>query len=266
MLDNVADHIASSAYSDADRAKILFWMSAEGSTGDAVPYKGTVSTSPFDFTISTVPGGQWDVFKRAAWTHMNGKIKGNAKTAAIRLLMNPGDDGDGFQWILDNVSDGWMKAGSFTHSYSIPGELQYSARLESLRNSPTRNNRTRGEFEDTDSNVWWQTAYRQNYMAMATQCLHANIDILNISSATAQTNTLISDPYALTFFSKYAGIRTALSSNIAFIYFRDEIDILDATRFPENVYGTHHYTQYIRLYHKAKCHSHKCNLSCCCKR
>ncbi len=207
------------------RSAVLFWQSAEGSTGDEGPYKGD---PPQQYAISD---DEWTAFKRDdVWTPMYSDIAADLPTA--RFMVNQGNDGTNFQWALDNLPGAWLKAGQFTHFYNFSGEGPYAARLQALRDSPPDEHRVRGENEGTTEAPWWMESPAKNTFALACSCLHAGVDILNISPTNALT-----DHTAYEFFNKYAGIRRPEHGNVGFAALRDMIDLADTVRFPEAEFG-----------------------------
>lgn len=245
FTDALVEHIRDT-YTLAERQKILFMMSAEGSTGDEGPYKGTV---PIAYEIDEDDGAEWDQFKRLYWTHLHDKLA--IDLPLTHILINQGNGGDNYQWVVDNLPDAWVKAGNFTHNYSFAGEGPYADRLQVFRNSPLDENRVRGEFEGTDDQTFWQQSTKQNFMCILRSCIHAGIDVFSLSYTTHSTNGYGNPAYD--FFNQYAGIRNVSESNRGFIAFRDEIDILDTVRFPTGTYGnlvTQNTTQFNNKYNQ----------------
>jgi len=232
MLSAVCDHI-SNTYTTDQKNAILFWMSAEGSTGDEGPFHGTV-LPPYQYYEDPL-SDEWETFKRDSWTFQYDNIT-NSSFSNTRLLINQGNFGDNYQWALDNTPTAWMKAGNFTHSYSDYADLSYGDRLIACRNSPSTDNRWRGEFEDIPD--WWDDSPTQNLFAMLCNCLHVGLDIFNISYATASSYGYLSNLWAFEFFTRHAGVRQASETNKGFCAFRDVLDINDTDRFPETApYG-----------------------------
>lgn len=230
FTDAVIDHMAT--YPQWKKDLILFWESAEGTTGDPGPYQGTV---PLAYQIDESSGAEWDQFKRPYWTHLANKLA--STLPECQPMINVGNNGQNWQWCEDNISYYWGKAGNFSHNYSVVDEGNFSNRLATFRDSLTDENRIRGEFENTDSQPFWQQSTKQNFFTLLASCLHASLDIVNISYATHSTNGYTSYPYD--FFKRYAGVRKAQDTDSAFIMLRDEIDILDTVRFPETGPGSY---------------------------
>lgn len=204
------------------RAGILFWQSAEGSTGDEGPYKGDPNNPMY-----AIDDDEWNAFKRDdVWSPLYTEIA--ADLPDVHFMVNQGNSGENFDWALDNLPGAWLKAGQFTHYYNFAGEGAYAERLQALRDDPPGDHRVRGENEGTIDTPWWKVSPLQNLFALAGSCLHAGVDILNISPTNAQ-----SDHSVYEFFNRYAGIRRAEDGNVGFAALRDVIDLADTTRFPE---------------------------------
>jgi len=229
--DAVIDHIANT-YSTHDKNLLYYIMSAEGSTGDEGPYKGTI---PTQYEIDESAGGEWDQFKRDFWTHLNTKLL--ASLPNTKPMYNGGNDRGNYQWIEANVPRAWGKAGNFSHNYSFSDDKNYALDLEHFRSYPDDEGRIRGEFEGIDETAWWQQAPKKNFMPLVRQCLHGAIDMLNIAYATITQNNLDHTP--MDFFDRHAGVRDVSEAIGGFIAFRDVIDITDTTRFPESGPGSY---------------------------
>jgi hypothetical protein len=212
---------------------LMFWNSGEGTTGDEGPYHGTVP-APF-----VIPDADWGTFKENAWNYLYSAINGSS-FSNTRLLYNTVDTGQYFCYSVDNTPTAFIKAGSFSHTYSNYGDSGYKAlRLDVCRTYPTDEKRVRGEFEFTGqtANTWWGQSPTQNYFALCCSGLNAGLDMINIAPSVALSYGYIANPYPLTFFTKYAGVRDASETNQGFCVDRDILDINDTTRFPTGTYG-----------------------------
>lgn len=223
MLDALRAEVA--GWDPDLRAAVLFWQSAEGSTGDEGPYKGD---PPPQYAIDD---DAWTAFKRdEVWAPMFADLAADLPT--VRFMVNQGNNGENFQWALDNLPGAWLKAGQFTHFYNFAGEGPYAARLQALRDDPPDQHRVRGENEGTIEYPWWMESPPKNYFALACSALHAGVDILNVSPTNALADHA---PYA--FFNRYAGIRRPQDGNVGFAALRDMVDLADTDRFPEAEFG-----------------------------
>lgn len=228
MLSKVAEHI--STYSDEWKKKLVYWESAEGSTGDEGPYKGTPKETQY-----VISDEAWSDYKKSIWLFLQDKI--NEYRLPLKLLINQANTGEYFDYILETpeLSCAWFKAGDVSHDYSFNGELNYYNRLATLDDKSTGCNRTRGELEQTYELPSWKKAPLANTYMLTLSALTLGLDILNIRGQSVDLNT--PDLSVYTTFTKFAGIRKATDTNKAFVYFRDVIDLADTKRFPENVYG-----------------------------
>jgi hypothetical protein len=224
MLDAVRTDAAN--WDPATQAAVMFWQSAEGSTGDEGPYKG----DPLDETLD-ISNPDWDDFKRdEVWTPLYADLAADAPW--LHLMVNPGNDGSNFDWALTELPGAWLKAGNFTHAYDFPGEGTYALRLQGLRAGATDENRVRGELEGVTDLPWWYDHAEKNTFALLCSALHAGVDTVDLSPSTALPDLA---PYV--FFDRYAGIRRAEDGNVGFVALRDAIDLADLARFPEAVFG-----------------------------
>jgi hypothetical protein len=231
---NFLDHILSLMVSQTNPNKAFFlsWESAEGTTGDTGPYKGNPLNNAYNISDNA-----WSDFKRdEVWIPYYNAYA--AQMPNMRVSINPGNDGENFQWALDNIPNAWLKQGHPTHTYSLSGELFYVNRLKALAESSGSglNNRVYGEFENTLNLSWWEEADLQNFFAMLCSVCHHYIDMLNISSANSQS-LVNNDMTAYNFVNKYMGVRTPQESTKAFLAFRMMIDLADTTKWSEGTYG-----------------------------
>lgn len=226
MLKQVADHIQK--MSPEIRKRIVMWMSAEGSTGDIVPYKGYPSDSKYN-----ISGEQWFDFKKDVWTYMYKLCQ--TETPKINLLVNQGNGGEYFDWLTTNLPKVWMKAGNISHTYQFNGELEYYSRLKKLEPKVEQDsmaNRLRGEI--TVQGTWFNQNESWNMYALLTSALHFGLDIFNAAPKYLQNPA---DTTAFKFFNFYAGQKVASKSPGAFCVLKDALDAADTKRFPESKYG-----------------------------
>jgi len=226
MMKQVADHIQKMP---ADiRKRIVMWMSAEGSTGDVVPYKGYPSDSKYN-----ISDDQWFSFKKDVWTYMYKLCQ--SESPKINLLVNQGNSGQYFEWLTTNLPKVWMKAGNISHTYQFNGELEYYNRLKKLEAKVEQDsmaNRLRGEI--TVQGTWFNQNESWNMYALLTSALHFGLDIFNAAPKYLQNPT---DTIAFNFFNFYAGQKVASKSPGAFCVLKDALDAADTKRFPESKYG-----------------------------
>ncbi len=228
MLKAVAQHVNS--LKPELRNKIVFWMSAEGTTGDVTPYKGVVKDVQYDITEA-----QWTDFKKDAWKLMYDF--GQASNPQLNILINPANNGMYFDYLVKNFPRAWFKAGSLSHTYQFDDEMDYHKRLERIV-KPDNNgmtNRIRGEFEETHKIGWFRQSPQQNTFCIAASALHIGLDILNVREGIVKETG--GTDYPFRFFNEYAGQRDPATASGAFCVLRDVLDIADTDRFPESEFG-----------------------------
>lgn len=234
MIKKVSDHLKS--LSPKVRNKLVFWMSAEGSSGDVTPYKGVVKDAKYDITDA-----QWLEFKKEAWTYMY--QSGQTANPPLNILINPANNGQYFDYLVKNLPKAWFKAGSLAHTYQFDDELDYYLRMKRVV-KPDNNgmdNRFRGESEAVQKIGWFKQSPQQNMFAIVASCLHIGLDILNVREGIVEETG--GNEYPFMFFNQYAGQRNPATASGAFCNLRDVLDIADTSRFPENVYGKLHGNQ-----------------------
>lgn len=211
------------------RSKVLFWMSAEGTTGDESPYKGTVADAQYD-----IPMSDWAEFKKGVWSYLYSE--GKKMNPQLNILINQANNGMYLDWLLQNTPDAWFKAGSLAHTYSFTRELDYYNRLKPLMR-PANNgmtNRFRSESEELQQLGWFQQSPAQNTFALVSSALTIGLDMMNVrKNAVAEAE----GDYSFNFFNRYAGQRDPATAPGAFCVLRDVLDVADTLRFPVAVYG-----------------------------
>jgi hypothetical protein len=226
MMKEVADHIQK--LSPDIRKRIVMWMSAEGSTGDVVPYKGPPSDPKYN-----ISDDQWFSYKKDVWTYMYKLCQ--SENPKVNLLVNQGNSGQYFDWLTTNLPKVWMKAGNISHTYQFNGELEYFDRLKKLEPKVEQDsmaNRLRGEI--TVQGTWFNQNESWNMYALLTSALHFGLDIFNAAPKYLQN---AADTTAFQFFNFYAGQKVASKSPGAFCVLKDALDAADTKRFPESKYG-----------------------------
>ncbi len=204
------------------------WMSAEGSTGDVTPYKGRPDNDAYNITED-----QWFAFKKDTWLYLHKLCQSAAPH--LNLLVNQGNDGRYFNWLVENIPNVWMKAGNISHTYQFNGELEYYNRLQKLTAKTavdTASSRLRGEI--TVQGTYFNQHESWNMYALLTSCLHFGLDIFNAAPKYIANPV---DSSTFNFFNFYAGQKVAGTSPGAFCVLKDGLDAADTKRFPESVYG-----------------------------
>lgn len=228
MLQAVAQHVK--LLKPELRNKILFWMSAEGSTGDVTPYKGVPHDLKYDITED-----QWLDFKKDAWKFMYDFAQ--SLNPQLNVLINPANNGMYFDYLIKNYPGIWLKAGSLAHTYQFDDELNYYKRLRKVLR-PDNNgmiNRIRGESEEVQKVGWFKQSPQQNMFCIVTSCLHIGLDILNVRDGIVEK--VGNSDYPFLFFNQYAGQRDPATATGAFCILRDVLDVADTARFPKSEFG-----------------------------
>ncbi len=228
MLKAVAEHVKS--LKPELRNKILFWMSAEGSTGDVTPYKGVVNDLKYDITEE-----QWLDFKKDAWKFMYDF--GQSLNPQLNILINQANNGMYFDYLVKNFPAVWFKAGSLAHTYQFDDELDYYKRLQRVvkPNNNGMTNRFRGESEEVQKIGWFRQSPQQNMFSIVASCLHIGLDVLNVREEIM--GQVGNTEYPFRFFNQYAGQRDPATATGAFCILRDVLDVADTERFPESEFG-----------------------------
>lgn len=227
LLSSVFAHIKTMP--EKVRSRMLFWMSAEGTTGDETPYKGTTINAAYEIKTN-----DWFEFKKDVWSYMY--AEGKKLTPQLNILINQANNGQYLDWLLQNTPTAWFKAGSLAHTYSFTREQDYYNRLKKLVN-PDNNgmtNRFRSESEEIQNLGWFKQSPQQNTFALAVSSLCIGLDIMNVRlHAVAEAE----GEYPFLFFNRYAGQRDPAVATGAFCVLRDVLDAADTDRFPEKEYG-----------------------------
>lgn len=228
MLSAVAEHIKT--LSPQIRSKMLFWMSAEGTSGDVTPYKSSAKENRYNISEK-----DWLLHKADAWNFMY-QFAQSIKPK-LNILINQANNGMYFNYLLKNLPEVWFKAGSLSHTYQFDGELDYFNRLKKVVR-PDNNaliNRFRGESEEVQELGWFKQSPQQNNFAIVASCLHIGLDILNVREGI--TEAVGNNNYPFLFYNQYAGQRDPAISPGAFCVMRDVLDVEDTIRFSEKEFG-----------------------------
>jgi hypothetical protein len=227
LLNAVFEHIKKEP--EVVRNKILFWMSAEGSTGDEGPYKGPAKDPAYKIDMK-----DWFEFKKDVWSFMYNE--GNKMTPKLHVLINQANNGMYLDWLLQNTPETWFKAGSLAHTYSFNRELDYYNRLKMIVR-PDNNgmtNRFRSESEEIQQLGWFKQSPQQNSFALVASSLCIGLDMMNVRLNAVRE---AEGDYSFLFFNRYAGQRDPATATGAFCVLRDALDATDTDRFPENEFG-----------------------------
>jgi len=225
LLQSVFEHVKT--LPPTVRNKILFWMSAEGSTGDEAPYKGPTKDPKYDISMDN-----WFEFKKGVWSYMYNE--GQHMQPKLNILINQANNGMYLDWLLQNTPGAWFKAGSLAHTYSFNRELDYFNRLKQIVR-PDNNgltNRFRSESEEIQQLGWFKQSPQQNTFCLTVSALTIGLDMMNIRKNAVKE---AEGDYSFRFFNQFAGQRDPATG--AYCVLRDVLDVTDTKRFPEATYG-----------------------------
>jgi len=229
MIRKVGEHLRTEP--PAVKERLIFWQSAEGSTGDIGPYKGDPKNK--DYRISDE---DWFEFKKAIWAELSSLCQ----SLQINVLINQGNGGQYFDYLLENIPSVFFKTGNVTHVYQFPGELEYFNRLAPIVNKPTASgnfHRIRGEMAAggviSHGASWPNETSKWNVHSIASQCLYFGVDFFNGRGSDFKRG----DPETYAFFDRHAGRKNPATAPGAFCVLRDGLDAFDTERFPESKYG-----------------------------
>lgn len=233
MLDAVATHIETC--STSTRRKIVVFQSAEGSTGDEGPYKGTVKPDyvAYDFSRNDT---RWVQLKKNAWKHLDSLYKPKVPTVHLLVNCDPTDPEDANNFIKDSVNRAWRKASNAGHGYQFNDEVRDKSAFDTLVNvtlSATDSStkiRCRDEMDQYKTNLFLQ-APKENIYWSGLSALYYGLDMWP-NNATGIQDTF-TNKAAFDIFSRYAGFKNPKYSPGAFCALRDGLDAADSIRFPK---------------------------------
>lgn len=239
MINAVIAHIGT--LSQSIRSKVIIFQSAEGTTGDIGPYKGTPQNG---YTLDP-QGLTWRTIRTDAWLNTNTQLNiyNNQPGNKLHLLVNVGNESVDYNYYFTwfgqqtgTIVNAWKKSGNPGHGYQLNNEATAKASYDPFINTiqsgyacNTTKQRSRSELSDETSAGWFTENPKWNYYWMALGCLHYGLDIWMLPTSDLQnTNSWA----GLTFYKKYAGAKDANCSTGAFCALRDGLNANDFTRFP----------------------------------
>jgi hypothetical protein len=222
-------------------AKIKYYQSAEGTTGDDGPYHGTVEEvtiggvvqpNPADYEV--INDNRWDTYKKTIWANINTRLNIHADTCEV--MINPSNDGTNFTYVQDTYPDAFLKFGDYSHNFAFLGNDYYSEYIQ-LRARPDRI--TRGELNIENVMIKWNNlnASPQALFAMIAHALNAKVTCLNLPLS---SYNYLKTPDNLTydFFNEFASPTTPVDVvRRGFAYLRRQVSISDIELYPETIYG-----------------------------
>jgi hypothetical protein len=227
MIREVAEHI--DTLPQHVRKQIISLQTAEGTTGDEGPYKGTPLNPKYDFSEE-----DWNAFKFKTWRLFDELYY--PKSPRIFLLINSGNRGQYHDWLMENIPDTWRKAGNPGHGYQLNTETRMMDFLDPIINHPGDSGlfiRCRSEMDELHKG-WFAEAPIWNQYWLNLWGLHFGLDVLQHQTAA------FDDPRhfeGFEFYNKYGGRKVPAESPGAFCALRDGLDANNRARFPDATFG-----------------------------
>jgi hypothetical protein len=210
------------------RNRILFVQSAEGSTGDGQPYKGTPLNPRYSISATA-----WNDFRLETWKRYRQSFPG------IPILVNSdANRGPETEWLVQNMDVIALKHGMFSHGYHVSNNIERLEKFQALETAAKNLGKpilTRGEMDAELFVMGWskrnipQALYWSGLFAT-----HCRLDIWNVPHMALRNE---SNYPALAFFNKYAGRTVAATAPAAFCALRDGLDASNFERFPADKFG-----------------------------
>jgi hypothetical protein len=227
MIREVAAHI--DELPKHVRNRIICMQTAEGTTGDEGPHKGTPLNPEY-----IIEEEDWNAFKFKTWRLYDELYR--PKSPRIFLLINSGNRGQYHDWLMTNIPDTWRKAGNPGHGYQLNSETRMMDFLDPIINHPGDSGlfiRCRSEMDELHKG-WFAEAPIWNQYWLNLWGLHFGLDVFQ-----HQTNAFDDSRHfeGFEFYDKYGGRKVPAESPGAFCALRDGLDANDRERFPESTFG-----------------------------
>ena len=210
------------------RGRVVFFQSAEGSTGDGQPYKGEPLEKQY-----VISRDVWNDYRRETWVRYQKALPG------IPILVNSdANEAKETEWMFENMNAIALKHGMFSHGYHVSDNIKRLERFESIEAEAKKRGvpvLTRGEMDREMFVYSWSTRnIPQALYWSGLFATHCRIDIWNIPVEALKDKT---NAPALWFFNRYAGLHDSATSPRAFCALRDGLDASDFDRFPASEFG-----------------------------
>jgi hypothetical protein len=210
------------------RRRIIFFQSAEGSTGDGQPYKGRPLDSRYEISSS-----DWNVYRRKVWIYLQEHLPNIP--ILVNLDANTEEEND---WLLDHMDVVALKQGMFSHGYHVSDNQTRLAVFRALEKAARERGKvvySRGEMDGELFVMGWakQNIPRTLYWS-ALFATHCGLDVWNVPEKALKDRS--NDP-AVAFFNKYAFQKDPSAAPAAFCALRDGLDASDYDRFPISIFG-----------------------------
>jgi len=209
---------------------IVTWQVSEGTTGDAQPYHGSLTSGVGDPFVpqSDQDNDEWSAYKHVAWDSVNvDRALYGLDAAGTHLMFNTGNDAKNVDVVASGqFGDAWGKKADAASEYVFMGEGLYVLRPYIL---------SRSEISDS---VYANPHYSQNYYMHTVAASSANLqlDIFNTPLQYYTTYAGTDTRYGA-FFNRYANDTIPETSRNAFIKLGLVISIDSTSYWTEGTYG-----------------------------
>lgn len=232
MIDSLGNYICNLPPQLKNR--ILFLQSAEGSTGDGQPYKG----SPID-TAYEISKEQWSRFRIETWEKYKSAFTRNRELQLPLLTNYDSNEEEQYLWMLDSLPKALgLKNGMFSHGYHISEAQERLANFIDFRNQVEARGKVffaRGEQDAEWKTYGWSTQNpKQAFYWSALYATHCGLTMWNVPWEACQGETYAD---AINLFNRYAAETSPQRAKGAFCALRRGLDASDTVEFPESIYG-----------------------------
>ncbi len=232
MIDSLGNYICNLPPHLKER--VLFLQSAEGSTGDGQPYKGS-PINP-EYNISTE---QWSDFRIETWEKYKSAFTQNGELQLPLLTNYDSNEEKQYNWMLDSLPKALgLKNGMFSHGYHISDAQERLANFIDFRNAVEATGKTffaRGEQDAEWETYGWSTQNpKQAFYWSGIYATHCGLTMWNVPWKACLGETYRD---AILFFNRYAAKTKPEKAKGAFCALRRGLDASDTEAFPENIYG-----------------------------
>lgn len=216
------------------RSRILFVQSAEGSTGDGQPYKGSPVDPQYNITKE-----QWSDFRIETWEKYVEAFSKEGELQIPLLTNYDSNEAAQYNWMLENLPKAiGLKNGMFSHGYHISDAQERLADFIDFRNAVEEQGKVffaRGEQDAEYKTYGWSTQnIPQAFYWSALYATHCGLSLWNIPWEACDDEENFP---AFELFNRYAAEVHPQSAKGAFCALRRGLDASDTKAFPENIYG-----------------------------
>ena len=216
------------------RKRVLYVQSAEGSTGDGSPYKGSPLDKKYNITEN-----QWTDFRIEAWEVMKKAFTNNKGKLVTPILVNYDSNTEKeYDWLIKNMPVIGLKNGMFSHGYQIS---ETKTRIKNWRDFSAVTAKkgiemfSRGEQDGEWAVYGWSTKNtEQAFYWSGIFATHCGLDMWNVPADAAKG---YKHKDGINFFNKYASHHDPTTSTSAFCALSKGLDASDRISYPESIYG-----------------------------